>query len=104
MSADLFAGLVEVLDELAGEICARIVGVLGDPADLAVRPIERGGLVRDVVSGPMLVIDFLLQLAIRGEGTLLRHLAGSVVVELQLSSDRKSTRLNSSHANISYAV
>jgi hypothetical protein len=34
----------------------------------------------------MLVINFLLQLAIRGEGTLLRHLAGSVVVELQLSA------------------
>src|SRR3712207_7653010 len=34
----------------------------------------------------------------RGVAVLLRHVAGTV------DEDRKSTRLNSSHANISYAV
>src|SRR3712207_8787759 len=40
-------------------------------------------------------------------GQLLAHLGAQVLVDLQdlqLRLDRKSTRLNSSHANISYAV
>src|SRR5947209_16041123 len=35
---------------------------------------------------------------------LLYQVATSVLAPSQMSSDRKSTRLNSSHANISYAV
>src|SRR3712207_7113625 len=36
--------------------------------------------------------------------TVLAMLAGCVAVNLGVGEDRKSTRLNSSHANISYAV
>src|SRR3712207_7782331 len=43
------------------------------------------------------------------ENTLVLQVAGKVIIELggresNVSQDRKSTRLNSSHANISYAV
>src|SRR3712207_8134663 len=47
---------------------------------------------------------------LKGEGQLLRSTASaavtmaSVPVAMVVSADRKSTRLNSSHANISYAV
>src|SRR3712207_8551422 len=40
---------------------------------------------------------------VRGFTTMSEQLTGPEVVE-QLNEDRKSTRLNSSHANISYAV
>src|SRR5699024_12103190 len=40
----------------------------------------------------------------QGEGLLLRPLFQSLVEWLHLAQDRKSTRLNSSHVSISYAV
>src|SRR3712207_8727405 len=36
--------------------------------------------------------------------TIIRSIDGSVIEEVPVRRDRKSTRLNSSHANISYAV
>src|SRR3974377_1858649 len=45
MSADLLAGLVEGLDEFAGEVRTLVVGVAGYPADLAVRPVRCVGLL-----------------------------------------------------------
>ena len=86
MASDVFAGLIKLLNKLAQEIRTRIVGVLGDPANLAVRPIECDALVCDEVSRRILIIDFLLQFAIRADGALLRHQAGGVVIELKLSA------------------
>src|ERR1017187_9057 len=83
MSGDLFAGFIELLGEFTGEICARIIGGLDGPANLAGRPVERRRFVSDVVSGTMLIIDFLLYFAVCKDGALLRHLVGGIVVEFQ---------------------
>src|SRR3712207_7454458 len=75
---------------------------------------EGGGLVLHVVraevvgdvqlgGGALLVADrFPVQLLGRGDAELLAH-HEALTVEVG-DGDRKSTRLNSSHANISYAV
>src|SRR3712207_8995284 len=66
-----------------------ILPVLAHPGDLPGRDLQRGeqrgGAVPDVVGGALLGVAGL-------------HRQGL------LGADRKSTRLNSSHANISYAV
>src|SRR3712207_7310911 len=62
-------------------------GVVG-PAEVAVG--QQGSVQRRVLAG---------QLAVQ-----LRHAQRPVPVAVEPAPDRKSTRLNSSHANISYAV
>src|SRR3712207_9245153 len=59
---------------------------------------DRGGRRQDPPDGELLVQQRVQLVAGQGE-------RGEQVVErLHLEGDRKSTRLNSSHANISYAV
>src|SRR3712207_7588589 len=57
-----------------------------------------GGQMQVLIAGQHLGVE----LRVYAHGVGLHQLAGSLVVTLAL--DRKSTRLNSSHANISYAV
>src|SRR3712207_8448684 len=60
-----------------------------------------------VISGTILaepVVSALLAWMILAEKPGLATLLGGAVVLFGLFQDRKSTRLNSSHANISYAV
>src|SRR3712207_7227859 len=67
----------------------RSVGGLGD----ALRPLVDAEVAADAVAGAVIVVE-----AVRPQ-----RLAGQRV-ERVAAGDRKSTRLNSSHANISYAV
>src|SRR3712207_8785103 len=65
---------------------------LNFPAGLSVLTGETG-------AGKSILLDaFSLALGARGDGALVRH------GQERGQVDRKSTRLNSSHANISYAV
>src|SRR3712207_8332113 len=66
---------------------------------LPIYPRRRAGPVQDAKFGPAVARGSLyrgLRLRLPGGGALLSHPGGT--------EDRKSTRLNSSHANISYAV
>src|SRR3712207_8949491 len=67
-----------------------IVLVRGGGADVAVRDTS------DVVAGPLTYIHGRNALTFKG--------SNPIGVADALAEDRKSTRLNSSHANISYAV
>src|SRR3712207_8332123 len=57
--------------------------------------------VLEVLEKPEVAIVLLVGGAVRRIGDVLKVVA---VVRRQIPEDRKSTRLNSSHANISYAV
>ena len=87
MSADLFARLVEGLHELSGKVGARIVAGMRYFAYLPIRPISRVGLLSRVIAGQILVVNLLLDLAVRANGTRFRDLSGSVVVHFDFSVD-----------------
>src|SRR3712207_8252545 len=76
----LFRSLALVLDQ-------------GQPLREAVHLLPGG-----VEDGPALPVDVAPPVPFLDEGQAFRELQG------RLEADRKSTRLNSSHANISYAV
>src|SRR3712207_8372131 len=59
------------------------------------------GLLRQARRGAALDVVEVVLLEVLQRG---RHRAGRAVTEAAERADRKSTRLNSSHANISYAV
>src|SRR3712207_8883456 len=65
-------------------------------AELGLELVMLHGLDLDDVAGDGDVLDLLEAFPVDGEG----HVRALLVAHL----DRKSTRLNSSHANISYAV
>src|SRR3712207_8247333 len=70
---------------------SRHIGVdLEHPQD---RPVLVGAPQRDVAGEDIAVLDHLVE-----------RIEGVAVGQLARDLDRKSTRLNSSHANISYAV
>src|SRR3712207_7678175 len=72
--------------------------VLEGPVQPVLGPGEDGAGLVGVVADGHDVVEGLLQIAVQRLGLL----TGDVHPELL--QDRKSTRLNSSHANISYAV
>src|SRR5207249_8609711 len=99
-------GLPEVLPRHRGEVVRLVVGHLPGPEDEDdLEPLggERAdGVVMAVppLSAPVIVRARPLALAERLEGELVDRLAQVQVA----GEDRKSTRLNSSHVSISYAV
>src|SRR3712207_8723423 len=70
-------------------------------------PISRGGAARGAVAGSGAAAGAHPARLVAGRGSVLSFLSGSGETERMATlriQDRKSTRLNSSHANISYAV
>src|SRR5208282_1528255 len=67
MAANLFAGIVEDLYELAREVGIVVVGVVSDFVDLAVGPVRRGDGLRNQRAGRIFQIILLQQFAIGAE-------------------------------------
>src|ERR1035437_8462746 len=101
---------VEVLllgrdEELKGEAAGALRRLRAEAPAVAVRPVvDDAGLasVSDIIASAELLIDAVLGTGfkppLRGLAVVIRELVA------RSDADRKSTRLNSSHANISYAV
>src|SRR3712207_8968285 len=66
--------------------------------------LEQGERLHHLRTVPRLVADQQLVVQLRSGGVLQQVLVEAHEVPAVLATDRKSTRLNSSHANISYAV